>query len=166
MNQIAIGFSTPKSFKLFPWAIRKVLNTPYSHVYICFYSSAYERAIVYQASGFSVNMLGRARFDLIETVVAEFELPVSDELQKKIIQTAIDTCGKPYGTLHIIGLVIYLVAKKCGLGLKAPPFLSTTTEICSQLGAEILKELSQKYSAIDPTTATPFDVFNILNKDA
>lgn len=165
MSDLSIGFSTPKDFKLFAWAIKKVLATPYSHVYISFFSSYYNRKIIYQSSGIAVNLIGEPRFNSIETIVAEFPLPVSEDLQKELVQNAIDTCGTPYGIKHIVGLVIYMIARKLGHKMNQVPFQNPSTLVCSQLAAKVLSEVLKLYPDLDPETATPEDIYTVLSEN-
>jgi hypothetical protein len=161
---MTIGFSVPKKFNLFSWCIRKALETPYSHVYVSFVSSHFERKIIYQASGIAVNLIGENRFNANEDVIAEFDLPVSLDLQKEIIQSAIDTVGEPYGYKHVIGLVVYLLLKRFGIVIRVP-FRNDTTAVCSELAAKVLKEFVPQYGFLDPETATPKDVYLALSGD-
>lgn len=162
MSALSIGFSTPKDFKLFAWLIKKVLKAPYSHVYISFFSSYYNRKIIYQASGVAVNLIGEPRFNDIEIIIAEFPLPVSEDLQKELVQSAIDTTGIPYGIRHVVGLVIYMIARKIGYKISVP-FKNDSTLVCSQLAAKVLKEVLKLYPSLDPETATPEDIYILLS---
>jgi hypothetical protein len=161
MDQIIFGFSRPKSgFQPFSWAIQFFTASNISHAYVKFYSAKYDRWLIYQASGLAVNFTNTEIFEAKETVVEEFEIPISDEAKQKTIQFAIDNCGAPYGILQIFGILLVILAKK--IGIKIPNILyNSSTFVCSELAADILKEIGNG-SELDPKVTTPVDLKNYL----
>lgn len=59
MEQITIGFSKSKKFlPIGSWLIRAYMGTPYSHVYLKFYSQSLNRTLIYEAVGGGVRFIG------------------------------------------------------------------------------------------------------------
>jgi hypothetical protein len=143
MEKIIVGFSKPSKNIKFPivsWAIRLIERTPYSHVYIRWYSDSLERDIVYQASGTMVNFVGMNVFSEHAEPVHEFEIECSKETIKKTKQFAIDKAGYPYGVKQIVGILFVKIASLFGKKIKNPFADGGRTYVCSELVAEILKE--------------------------
>lgn len=163
MDKIIIGFSRPKSgFQPFSWLIRGVQRTPYSHTYIKYYNSFADRWTIYQASGTKVNYIGDARFSDIEMICAEFEIEVTTATKKKTIQYAIDRMGTPYGVKQILGIGAVLTARTFGKKIKNPFADGNATMVCSELVTDILQEILQQGDTLDPDTAMPVDVYNLM----
>jgi len=164
MQQIRIGFSRPTSwFAPFSWIIRLVQWTPYSHVYVSFYSSKYERRLVYQASSLFVNFFGPKTFVKKELVVREFSLSISDETYKKFMQFAIDEAGDPYDILSIIGIGVVLLMGLFGKKISNPFGKRAGTFFCSKLVGDILIEIIGAHIAGDINTMLPKDIYNYLD---
>jgi len=159
MNEIIVGVSRPKGwFEPFSWLIRLVTWSSYSHAYIKFYSEAYQRWIVFQASGLKVNFIGATMFDNNEIVGAEFAVPISDQTKTCTISQAFDICGSPYGTSQALGILWVLFMEIFGKKVKNP-FYSTSSYVCSELVATILVELGYQ---LDPSSTTPQEVYDFL----
>lgn len=163
MDSVVVGFSRPrKGFQPFSWLIRLVDGTPYSHVYICFHSDAYDRDLVYQASSLQVNFEGWLHFNSTDLTVKQFALPISDETKKRIIQFAIDKAGTPYGIKEIVGIGLVKLASVFGEKIKNPFRSGDSTYICSELVSEILEEYLGADITKDLDSMTPKDVYNYL----
>jgi len=160
-NRIIFGFSRPKGwFQPFSWAIRFFTWSNISHAYIKFYSTKYDRWLIYQASGLAVNFIGDAMFAPKEVIVEEYEIPISELTKNKTIEYAIDKCGSSYGVLEILGLLLVILAKKVGKNI--PNILyNNNTFVCSELAADILIEIGEG-NGLDPKTTTPVDLRNFL----
>jgi uncharacterized protein YycO len=157
MDKLIVGFSTSKKFKILPWLIRKVEGTKFSHVYIKWYSAYFNRWIIYQAEVGGVQFMSSEMFDKDNVTLAEFEFPMSEEQNQRIVQFAMDHCGVPYGYTSILG---FLLQK---FNIKVPIlFDNTKSYICSELAATILKEEFQEID-IDPNLITPRILYNYLN---
>lgn len=160
MIPLIIGFSKPKKFKLFSWIIRKIQKTPFSHVYIRFYSSKYERWLVYQASATSVNFIEFKRFSDINEIIKEFEIPASETAKNNVVQKAIDLVGAPYGVKQVIGIGIVELLKDFNIHIENP-LAENNAWVCSEVVAEVLKELNMDLQ-IDLNKVTPKDIFLFL----
>ena len=160
--KLIVGFSKTKHFNPFSWAIQKVTNAPFSHSYIKFKSDKFDRVLIYQASGLAVNFMEEKRMLATHDVVAEFELEISEETYKKTIQFAIDEAGVPYGMSQIFGI---LYVKALGLfGVKARnPFPNGSGNyVCSELVAQILKEIVGLEINKDLDLIDPKEVYELL----
>lgn len=163
MSKIVIGFSRPKTWKPFAWAIMKVLNIPYDHVYIRFHSATLQRDIIYQASSTMVNFMGSKIFDDHNITVAEYEIPLSDESRLAMIQFAMDSAGTPYGVKEILGLLAVIVASWCGFSIKNPFKDCGKTWICSELASYVIKEYANVQLPKDYEDMTPRDVYDFIS---
>ena len=163
MDSIIVGVSRPKAFfEPFSWLIRLVTWSSVSHAYIRFYEEDYDRWLIYQASGLKVNFIGKMMFDGAEIVYKEFTVPVSDLTKKVAVQNAIDRCGDPYSVLQVIGYGAVLIARLFRKKIHNP-FYSGSSFVCSELVAEILREIAgEEAEDIDPSTMTPRDILEFM----
>lgn len=162
-NKLVVGLSKRiGKFEPFSWAIQFAGKRPYSHAYIRFYSRAYDRNLVYQASGMAVNFMEYKNFLKQEKVYAEFELSVSKETTLKTIHYAIDHVGEPYGMLEAAGIGIYLLCRFFGLKLKNNPFASNKKTVCAKLVENILNEFLKQGIKINPNVVMPGDIFDAM----
>lgn len=166
MRTVSIGFSRPKSkFVPFSWAIRKVLNTPFSHVEIKFKADSFDRVLIYQASGLAVNFMEETRFLEGHEICAEFSIEISDETYIKTVQFAIDNSGVPYGISQIFGILYVKALALFGKRVKNPFANGSSNYVCSELVAEILKEIICLDVEDDLDTISPKEVFELLKKN-
>lgn len=159
--KLIIGFSKPKKFKAFAWLIMKAYQTPYSHSYIKFHSDSYERNLIYHASHTMLNFMGEDVFYSESIPVKEFNLDVSDEIKKSVIQFAIDNAGKPYGVKEVFGLAIVRIAEILGFNIKNP--IGFKNYVCSVLVAKILEENLNLDVPGDISDATPKRLFEYIS---
>lgn len=162
MDGIIVGFSRPKKWKPFAWLIMQAYNIPYDHVYVRFYSDSYERNLVYQASGTKVNFMSQEIFLEDNLAIAEFEIEISKENKKQMVQFAIDNCGKPYGIKAVFGLTLVRIAELFGKTIKNPFRDNETTYVCSELGAYILEYYADVKLPKNYEDITPKDLYNCL----
>jgi hypothetical protein len=162
MDKLTVGFSKPKKWKPFAWLIQKAFNISYDHVYIKIYSESYERDLIYQASGLAVNFMGSDVFDSINDTVVAFELEVSCENRKAMVQFAIDNAGKPYGLKEILGLAYVRIAELCGKTVKNPFKDGAHTYVCSELVSYMLQQYDGAVLPKDYEDMTPKDVYDYL----
>lgn len=159
-DYVIVGFSTPRKFHIFPWVIRKMEKTPFSHVYIKIFSKSTDRYLVYQSSGMQVNFVGQDIFYSINKDLVEFAFPVSADQKVKLLQTAIDLAGKPYGMKQVLGMGLVRLAKMVGIKINNPWADGSKTYICSELIATLLLDLGYKFEDLD--NVTPGDIFEKL----
>jgi hypothetical protein len=104
---IVIGFSRPKSpFKVGSLLIRRYLGTEYSHVFLKFYSSKYDRHLIYEAVGSGVRFVGKHEWEMHAVVTSEHTVHIQEASSFSIMQFCIDHSGQSYGAMQNIGLVL------------------------------------------------------------
>jgi len=162
MNKISIGFSRPKAWKPFSWAIMKGYGTPYAHVYIKIYSSKYDRQLIYQASHMTVNFMSPSIFMEENIIVDEFDLEIENANYIKMMQFAIDNVGKPYGVKEAFGLAIVRIADLLGKKIKNPFRDGGKTYVCCELGGHIAANYASVGISTDFDDLNPKELYEIL----
>lgn len=130
---ITIGFSKAKGFAPLSWLIRACEGTEFSHAYIRIRSESLDRDLIYQATGAGVNFVGTALFDQAAQVVEEYQIEISEETRKKLLQWCVDNSGKPYGRLQILGIGLVMLAKLVKLRIKNPFPNGSGAYVCCEL---------------------------------
>lgn len=162
MATIKVGFSRPRKWwKPFSLLIRLFTWAPYSHTYIRFYSSKYDRWLVYQASNLIVNFVGPKAWEEEAFVVREFDLEVSDETVTKVVSYAIDNAGQPYDLMSVFGIATVKIASLFGRRI-ANPLGNGRGFFCSELVGEILVEIVGEKIREDLAIITPRDIYEYL----
>lgn len=162
-DRLIIGFSKRIGwFEPFSWAIQFAEKTNYSHVYIRFYSSKFDRWLVYQASGTAVNFMEYERFKTTELVIHEFQLNITDEAKTKTITYAIDQVGVSYGFKQAIGMGISIIARMFGKRIPNPFSDGGITMVCAELVENILNDIGESSINIDPDLVMPVDIYDAL----
>lgn len=157
-----VGFSRPRKWKILSWLIMTSFNSPFSHVYIKLYASKYDRWLIYQASSTMVNFMNLTTFKEEAQVVHETQIEVSQETNSKILQFAIDNCGKPYGVKEIFGLAWVRINYWLGREIKNPLADQDRSLVCSELASLIIRNCLGVQLPKDPDDMTPVDVYELL----
>lgn len=153
-KKLIIGFSTSPS--IVSSLIRTVEGANYSHVYVRFYSEAYDRWLCYHAQASSLHFLSYESFREHFKVIEEFELEVSEETMKKLVQYCIDNAGKPYGRLQLVGMAISRISYLWfSLKLQNPFADGEKTQVCSELVYHVAKEFLGNYPKGNPECEGP-----------
>jgi hypothetical protein len=164
-DSIIVGFSNPKKWWMpFSLLIRLVTWCKFSHAYIRYENTYAKRSEVFQAKGLLLNFIGQTLFDAEENVYAEFEIPISKKTKLKTVKFAIDNVGKPYAVIQIIGFVWVMLANLFGQRVRNP-FYSKSSYFCSELVTTVLDDIKSVDDDMDPSTATPKDVYEFLIKN-
>lgn len=159
---MVVGFSRPRKFKMFSWIIMKGYSIPYSHTYIKMYSNTYQRWLVYQASSTMVNFMNIETFNEEAQSVYEAQIEVSQETGFKVMQFAIDNCGKPYGIKGVFGYAWVRIKEIFGRKEENPLTDGNASFVCSELVAEILKECLGAELSKSPENMTPKDIYDLI----
>lgn len=128
---------------------------PYSHVYMKFYSASLDRTMIYEAVGKGVRFIGLERWKEHAQEVASFELQISDENYKRLLQYCVDNAGTDYGFLQNMGILIANLFK-----LKKNPLKDGKN--CSEEMGDVL-ELEGHVFDKDKDLLTPKDIYKILS---
>ena len=163
MEKIVVGFSRPKKFKAFAWLIMKGFGTPYDHVYIKFHSDSYDRDIIYQASKMMINFMGGKLFNDENIVVKEFDIEITPDSKKAMMQFAIDNAGKPYSMKEIFGLAWVKINSWFGRKIPNPLRDGNDAYVCSVIATYILENYAGKDIPGDFEDVTPKDLYDYLS---
>ncbi len=158
ISTITIGFSKPKN-RLLPiasWLIRLYEKTPYSHVYVRFYSESINRTLVYEAVGEGVRFVGLKEWELKAEEVASFTLPVKKCNATTLLQYCVDHAGEEYGFWQNVGIVIADVFR-----MRKNPFRRGKN--CSEAIGDLLRMEGYELPK-EPNLLTPKDIYQILSK--
>lgn len=142
MSTIKIGFSKAKvGFPIIAWLIMLCERVPFSHAYIRVRSESLDRDLIYQATGSGVYFIGLPAFETHAQIIEEYSLEVSNEAKKKMLQWAIDTSGKPYGKLQLVGIGFKRLCSLVGIKIGNPFKTGSGAYICTELAAQATEEL-------------------------
>lgn len=142
-DNIIIGFSTAKKKNsLIAGVIRAVERTPYSHVYIKFYSDSIDRWLIYHASHTDIHFNNIETFESQNKILEEYELVANPEDRKAALQLCVDRVGVPYGSAQLIGMA-YVRLMKAWFSVEVSNFLADgkKTQVCSEIAGRIIKIL-------------------------
>lgn len=139
MKSIIIGFSRPRSKKVFSEAIMRMQRTNFSHVYVKIDWPSADRQLVYQASGLQVNFESWNHFQTHAHSVAEFKLDMNEDAYSKIATYICDNLNKPYSMKQILGMFFLCLGKRFEISVTNPYKNRHDAFICSEIGADILK---------------------------
>jgi hypothetical protein len=165
MEKIKIGFSKPKTWKPFSAIIMAGYGIPYDHVYVRIPAPKYDRDLIYQASKTMVNFMGVEVFEADNEILKEFEIEISDDQKKILMQFAIDNAGKPYGWKEAIGLAIVRLAELFGKKIKNPYSGGSSTYVCSVLASYVIENFTNDKDSTPPEDMSPKDVWDFLQKN-
>jgi hypothetical protein len=140
MPKISLGFSTPKEFHVFPWLIKYIEGTKFSHTYIRIKSQSLDRDLIYQASGLKVNFDNKQNFENVNEIIEEYEVYITDETYRKVLQYAIDNLGSPYSLKQCCGIAWIRFLKLFGISSRNPIRDGKRGEICTELVAGIIED--------------------------
>jgi hypothetical protein len=137
---IVIGFSTAKNKNsIIAGAIRTAERTPYSHVYLKFYSASIGRWLVYHASHTNIHFNNLETFETQNHVIEEYVLECSPEDRTKALQLCVDMVGVPYGAWQLVGMA-YVRLMRLWFGKKVKNFLADgkRTQVCSEIAGRVI----------------------------
>lgn len=156
---IIFGFSKPKKFHMFSWAVMAFSKTPYSHVYIEVNNNYFNDTEIYQASRGMVNHVLKENFIVHNDIIKEFKFEITDEAKYECINFLRKRLGLPYSFKSIF--IIFLA--RFGLDLRRFSD-GDKAYICSELGARVVKASKITDLSIDVDLITPKELFEIFEK--
>jgi hypothetical protein len=163
MPKIIVGFSKPIKFALHAWIIEKIDGAKFDHAYLKFNSSSLNRDIIYQATATGVDFIGSALWLKKTQPVEEYELDISPDNYKILLQFCIDNAGIPYGFLGVLGEGFVDLAAKFGKTINNPFNDGLSSEFCSEVVVRCLATVDPAQFNLDPDNISPNDL-NILIK--
>lgn len=163
MKTVIIGFSkSRKKFAPLSQLICWIEGTEYSHVYAQFDNVNLENELFYQASGTAVNFMGSDLFHKNNEVVEEFKITLSDHDYYKLLDSAISRVGHPYSLSQLCGILVVRMFKIFGKDIQNP--FGKKGYICTEIVAELLKEIYEFSDEFDINSIRFRDILKILNK--
>lgn len=154
-----IGFSTPKRFNPFSWAIRRITGSEASHAWFTYHDRDWDLPMVLDAheTGFRLITLDafRARNKIVAIVATK------QDLDPGLRQAAL-WLGSRYDFAGLIGMVVVLVGRWFKRRWRNP-FRSSRSVFCSESVVRVLREV--KYPGaenLDPESTTPQDLMEFL----
>ena len=163
--KIQVGFSKPINRVpifgyAFSWAIRALYCTEYSHVFVRWYVPAADTEVVYEASGTSVKFVNGDIFDRQSKTLYTYDLQITKEAYRRLLNYCLTNVGVSYGTLQAIGIGLAYVFK-----LPNNPFSNgNQKQICSELVANIIDENPKTAFGKDLDLVSPKDIKDFLDK--
>lgn len=136
MKTITIGFSTSERWlsKLIRW----MSGSKISHSYIKIPIPDFNEAMVFQASGLTVNYTNYDIFKHEANVIAEYELEVTEGQFQLAEWVRITEAGKPYAVKQLFGYVLVLLCRKAGYQVPNPFADGAAAHSCIELVARSL----------------------------
>lgn len=148
MREVSVIFSTPKKFHFSSWALKTKIfgmGTPFSHACLKIYSTAYDKTVVYEASGSGIRAEKFENWKMKNKVIHEYSFNVPQERKVEIIKYCIDHLGIQYGFRTIAYLFLQ---DKFGWIIGGGKD-GVNSFICSEFAYFMLKEeLDKLYSQI------------------
>ncbi len=107
MNLI-VGFSKPRNrtLPIASYIIRAYEKTEFSHVYLKVFIPQAKKHVVYEAVGHGVRFISEEEWLKKARIVKEFSIFITEEQNDLLISDCFDNCGKTYGFLQNLGIVI------------------------------------------------------------
>lgn len=167
MRKLYIGLSRPKNnpFPILSWIIRLLERSDSSHSYLRWRAETFDRNLTYEASGTMVHFIGVERWIEKVEIRDEYEIELSDESWKELMQFCIDQAGTPYAVLELFGIAARLILSKFGIKLRKNPFGDGKASMkCTELVAHALVEIMNCESPEDLDMVGVRDVKDMLNK--
>lgn len=160
MKTIIIGFSKHKGFAPGSDLIKWFMNKDFSHTYFKFKEDLYDDHTIFHAVGKGLNYISERTFLEHNQPVAEFELPISDELFNELMQDCHKHAGGKYGYFQNLGIALVRGLAKIGITLDRNPIDDGIN--CSEWGYYILEDIDGKWIHIDPNLVAPDQVYDYL----
>lgn len=165
MRKITIGFSKNADNKIFSAGLQDYMGKDYSHCFVKYNTKTIlgDDAIYHSSLSAGVGYMSQTIFEEDNTIVMIYELEVEDGVYKKILEALFKVCGRKYGLMQNVGILIVDLLRSRGIKIKNP---FVKGENCSEMVyRHVLMELFPEHK-YDPDTITPREVEDILNKVA
>lgn len=143
--KLVVGFSKPKTWKPFAWAIMKFSGTPYSHAFVQLDLPNASRKLIFQASHTMVNFMGQTLFDAQNEIVEAYEVMPNDVPRVIVVQFMVDNIGKPYNIRQVLGIALVKIVKKLtGRSIKNPFADGKAGYVCTEIAGVLMEQLGYK----------------------
>lgn len=158
LDTITIGFSRPRRrfFPIMAYLVRWYQKTPYSHVYMSFYSESINRTLIYEAVGEGVRFVSPKIWANHAEEVKSYTIQVKRCNAVTLLQYCVDHAGEDYGFMQNVGVLVSKWFK-----LRSNPWPKGKN--CSEAMAELLKAEGYVLPK-EPNLMTPKDIDLLLSK--
>jgi len=117
MNKLEIEIIFSKSKTIGSFALRKYMNTKFSHVLLKLNYASLDREVIYEASNVGVRCMKLQNWETHNQIIDRFPITLSPDRKKELIKYCIDHLGIKYGFLSIPAILFHdLIQKNIGLG--------------------------------------------------
>lgn len=162
-GRIRIGVSTPKKWNPLSPLIRRVMGTPYSHIWILLEDALFDIDMMLGTENIGFVPLPYERFLEESNVIKVWDPDPSYKLEVGLYEL-IKRIGQPYDKVGLLGMG-WVVALARWFKRKARnPLASAHAMWCSEAVAFLLtKSAVPESAALIPASAQPVDVVRVLD---
>ena len=163
MKTMKIGFSRNNEDKIFSVLLQKYMNRSYSHCFVEYDTKEYlgDDAIYHSSLSAGIGYMSKVVFEESNDIVLMYEIEIPESIYYEIRESLFKVCGKKYGLMQNLGILIVDTARKLGIKMKNP---LVEDENCSEMIYRHVLSILYPELKYDPNVITPRDVENILNK--
>ena len=162
-----IGFSTPKSFNLISWLIRKITQSQCSHAWAVFHSELDDCDMVREAHEFGFRQVTLEFFKKTNTIVQMIPLDVDASPGLRMLGHRL---GQPYDFPGLLSMAPIELFRWLGHRFKwwhyqiTRPWHWANSMMCSEAMVEFLQACGSRMSEdLIPNMTSPQDLMDALN---
>jgi hypothetical protein len=160
-GRIRIGVSTPKHWNPLSPILRRIMGTPYSHIWILLDDAIFDVDIVLGTERDGFQCIPYDRFAKKQNIIAVYDPDPSYRLDVGL-RAAAPLIGEPYDDVGLIGMAWVMLARWFKRKVRNP-LASAHALFCSESVALVLvKSAVPEAAMLVPETATPKDVVTVL----
>jgi len=161
-GRIRIGVSTPKRWNPLSPILRRVMGTPYSHIWILLDDALFDVDMVLGTETHGFQLIPYERFLKTNNVVMVYDPDPSYHLDVGLRAVA-PLIGEPYDKVGLIGMAWVMLGRWLKRKVRNP-LASSKALFCSESVALVLaKSAVPEAAMLVPELATPADVVAVLD---
>ncbi len=162
VDNIVLGFSTPKFWNPVSWLVRLFTKSKASHTWVAYHDPTLGIDVVAEAHEFGFRIIRYDKFIKRNNIVAIFRL---DHPPHAVMRKMAAWLGTMYDFAGLFGMTINLIGRYFGLKALKNPSHSVDAVFCSESVVRVLQELNPgKYKELDPNNTTPQDLLDYMYK--
>lgn len=160
VDNLVVGFSTPKFPNPVSWLVRLITRSKASHAWVAYHDPTLGIDVVVEAHELGFRMLKYDNFVAKNNVVAIFRLKYSPQSFMPYMSRWL---GTVYDFLGLIGIGVSILGKYLGWKHLKNPFDSPDAVFCSESIVRALKAMDPvKYGDLDENNTTPQGLMDFL----
>ncbi len=164
MNDVFVGFSTPRFWNPLSWAIRAATGSRTSHAWLLVEDPAFELRLVLEAHSTGFRLVSFTRFVKTNRVVA-IAVPHPAHALARGLPAAGEWLGASFDVVGLVGMLWVLIGRWLRQRPWRNPFPTPTALFCSEAVVRTLKEADYPGSAeLGAETTTPADLLAWLER--